>query len=109
MEITTVQSIKLAIMAATDLSRDALHIYAGLTACLAASLIFRRPLRSLVPLSAAIAIAVFVEMLDLRDDLVTFGYWRLKASLHDIVNTIFWPLVLFVLARGTSVFGMQKK
>jgi hypothetical protein len=109
MDITTVQSIKLAIMAATDLSRDALHVYAGLAACLVACVVFRRTLHSPVPLCAALAVAVSVELLDLRDDLATFGYWRSAASLHDIVNTIFWPFVLFVLARGTSVFGVQKK
>ena len=108
MDITTVQSIKLAIMAATDLSRDALHVYAGLAACLVACVVFRRSLHSLVPLSAALAVAVFVELLALRDDLATFGYWRLGASLHDIVNTIFWPFVLFALARWTSVFGSGK-
>lgn len=96
-------------MAATDLSRDALHVNAGLTAFLVASIVLRRPLRSLVPLSAAIAVAVFVEMLDLRDDLATFGYWRSSASLHDIANTVFWPFVLFALARWTSFFGAANK
>lgn len=108
METTTVQSIKLAIMVATDLSRDALHVYAGLTAFLVASIVFKRPLRSLVPLSAAIAVAVFVELLDLRDDLATFGHWRVTASLHDIANTVFWPFILFAFARWTSVFGRGK-
>ena len=29
----------------------------------------------------------------------------LSASLHDIWNTMFWPLVILVLARRTDLFG----
>jgi hypothetical protein len=109
METTVVQSIKLAVMAATDLSRDALHVHAGLIAYVGMCIVFRRPLRSFAPLFAAVAVAVFLELLDLRDDLATFGRWRVGASLHDIVNTAFWPFVLFSLARWTAVFRRSRE
>jgi hypothetical protein len=78
----------------TDLTRDALHIYAGL-------LIFldKRQLKSIWALFAVVLIAIGAELLDARDDLINYGYWRFDASLHDILNTIFWPLVLWLIAK----------
>ena len=31
------------------------------------------------------------------------GHWRFMASLHDFVNTVFWPLMLWLLARYSRV------
>lgn len=103
MEPTTFQSIKLAIIAITSLSRDALHVYVGMAVFLAAALVFRRPLRAWLPLLAVVAVALLVEAVDLRDDLATRGRLRWIASTHDIVNTVFWPAVLMVLARFTRL------
>jgi hypothetical protein len=46
-----------------------------------------------------LVVAVCGELVDLADDLVTLGHWRWHASLHDIVNTSFWPAVLTALSR----------
>jgi len=99
METSAVQSIKLAIVAATGLSKDALHIYVGLAVFLAAAVVLRKPLRSIVPWLVIVAMAIAGEVLDMRDDVASLGYWRWGASLHDIINTIFWPTVLFLIAK----------
>ena len=105
MEPTTFQSIKLAIIAASQLSRDALHVYVGLGTFLAAAMLFRRSIRSFLPLLAVLVVALLVEAVDLRDDLVTRGHMRWLASTHDLLNTLFWPTVLLLLARHTRWLG----
>jgi len=108
METSVVQSIKLAIIAVTGLSKDALHIYVGLAVFLATAVVLRKPLRSIVPWLAVVAVAVAGELLDMRDDVASLGYWRWGASLHDVLNTIFWPTVLFLLARFDIFIRINK-
>jgi hypothetical protein len=64
-------------------------------------------LRSWLPWFAVLIVAVIVEVVDLRDDLLTRGRLRWLASTHDIVNTLFWPSVLLLLARWTTLFGRR--
>lgn len=96
MELSFVQSSKLAIVAATGLAKDALHIYTGMAVFLLV-LLWRRCSRSLLPLLMVVMVAVAGELLDRRDDIASLGRWRWKASVHDIVNTMFWPAVLTLL------------
>jgi hypothetical protein len=99
MATSTVQSIKLAIVSATGLSKDALHIYVGLAVFLTVALFSKKGFASWRPWLVVLVIAVGGELLDMRDDFVSLGYWRWRASAHDVVNTCFWPTVLLVLAR----------
>ena len=89
---------------ATGLSRDALHIYAGLAVLIVAAILLRKHLSSVVPWAVVLAIAVSVEVLDMQDDLASLGYWRWAESLHDVLNTLFWPTMLTALARCGIVF-----
>lgn len=99
MEISAVQSIKLAIEEVAGLSRDALHIYVGLGVFLVAVVVSRKPLRSSVPWFAVLAVAVAGELVDMIDDLGRLGTWQWSASLHDVLNTVFWPTALWLFAR----------
>lgn len=99
METSTVQALKLAVISFSALSKDALHIYVGLTVFLMVALVHKRGLRSLWAVGAVLLVASLGELLDMRDDLVSLGQWRWRASLHDIVNTTVWPMVLWVLLR----------
>jgi cell shape-determining protein MreD len=99
METTTFQALKLSIIAASQLSRDALHIYVGLATFVVAALVFRRSIRSWLPLLAVLVVAMVIEAVDLRDDLLTRGRPRWLASTHDLLNTMVWPTVLFLVAR----------
>ena len=56
----------------------------------------RVTVRSLAPVLLA---AFTMEALDLRDDYQSFGYLRWSASVHDIVNTTFWPIMIVGLVR----------
>ena len=108
METATFQTVKLAIVSATSLSKDALHVHVGLGIFLLVCLLWRRPLDSPWAMLAALAAALLGEAIDMRHDLASFGHWRWKASVHDIVNTAFWPFVLFGLARWTPLFGRRR-
>lgn len=104
METTAVQSLKLLVIQATGLSRDALHVYLGMLVFLLSAAILRKRIGSPAPWVAATVAACALEALDARDDMQLFGHWRIGASAHDIVNTMFWPTVLFLIARYSRMF-----
>jgi hypothetical protein len=101
--MSLVQTFKLHVVAATGLSKDALHIYVGFFVLLAAALLFRRSLKSIVPLIAVFVVATLGELLDALDDVSSLGHWRFGASVHDVVNTLFWPVVLCLVLRFTRL------
>ena len=97
------QSLKMDIVGLTGLSKDALHVYLGLVAWLLAAALLRRSITTLRPWLAVLVVAIGIECFDAFDDWVDLGHWRYRASLHDIVNTMFWPTVLALLARYTRL------
>ena len=97
METSLFQASKLAIVSATGLSKDALHIYAGLAVFLLAAVLMRGRPSLAWPWCVVLLTAVVAEALDLRDDIASLGHWRWAASLHDVLNTVAWPSVLTVL------------
>lgn len=103
MDISSWQSAKLAVLSALDLSKDALHIYVGLLVFLLAALIFRRPIRSLVPWLTVLAVAALGEAVDAIENIRSLGQWQRAASVHDLINTLVWPTILHLLARFTDV------
>ena len=107
METSAVQVVKLAIVAATGLSKDALHIYVGLAVFLIVAAVSKRSASSWLPWLVVFLVATLGELVDMRDDLLSLGHWRWSASLHDIINTILWPTVLLVLARATGVLAAR--
>ncbi|WP_206485095.1 hypothetical protein [Thalassotalea sp. G2M2-11] len=104
-ETSGYQHIKLIILDLVDLSRDAIHIHIGLAVFLLAIIFWRRQQVDLWALVPVFLIACLMEALDLRDDLATFGYLRWSASLHDVINTVFWPTIAVI----TSKFLSSKK
>ncbi|MDD1960565.1 hypothetical protein NP534_10660 [Pseudomonas sp. 39004] len=96
MDISTVQSIKLAIVAATGLSKDALHIYLGMAVYLT-MIVGTQRFKPYLGWLVVLLIASAGEWVDRRDDIASFGYWRWQASAHDVLNTLFWPTVLTLL------------
>lgn len=98
------QSVKLWVVAAVGLSKDALHVHVGLALFLTMAWLFRKTPRSLVPLLTVLGVAALGEILDARDDFRSLGHWRWKASVHDVVNTVCWPAMLWILWRTGAVF-----
>jgi hypothetical protein len=99
METSWYQEVKLVLVSTLGLSKDALHVHVGLGVYLLVAILLRRPLSSVVPLAAVLLAALAGEALDMRDDVRSLGYWRWQASLGDILNTTFWPFVIWLLAR----------
>ena len=91
--------MKIHVLNAVDLSRDAIHIYVGITVLLLFVIIFQKGRFSVVSLIPVFVVAIIMEVFDLYDDSRTFGYLRWDASLHDVVNTVFWPVILVFVAK----------
>lgn len=100
------QGLKLTIMHYTHLEKDALHIYVGLILLLVGVGVFKLSIRSVKPLFLVLFFAVLGELIDRRDNIVDLGYWRWQDSVHDIINTLFWPTILVLMARFTTLFQL---
>lgn len=81
------------------ITKDALHVHIGLAIFLGVALVFRRSLASWLPWLALLAFELVNELMDML-------YWNgsgigfdLGDSPKDIVNTMFWPTVVFLVAR----------
>ena len=103
--MSTFQGFKHDIVHLASLSKDALHVHVGLVIFLVAAAIARKGLRSVFPLVTVAVVALAGELLDARDDFRHLGHWRIGASLHDFINTMFWPTALWLLARYSRVMG----
>ncbi|UDM37912.1 hypothetical protein LIS44_12820 [Acinetobacter haemolyticus] len=99
MYLSTFQELKIYVVNFTELSRDALHIYAGLTLFFIVAFFHHHKLKSKWAILAVLIVAIAAELLDARDDLINHGLWHIGASVHDIINTIFWPLLIWLMAR----------
>ncbi len=101
--VLTFQAIKLAMADFFGLEKDALHVYVGLTLYLLSAMAFRLPLRDLRLIGVVFLAAVAGELLDLYRYVQPEDPPRWWSNWHDIWNTMFWPTVLFGLARFTRV------
>lgn len=96
------QNLKLVILSILEISKDAIHLHIGLIVFFAAVVLWRKgsfDARCLIPVAI---VASLMELLDLRDEYTFKGYIRMEAftaSVHDLINTTFWPIVIVVLAR----------
>lgn len=99
MYLSTFQELKIYVVNFTELSRDALYIYAGLVLFFIVAFFHHRQLKSKWAILAVLIVAIAAELFDARNDLIKHGYWRVGASMHDMINTIFWPLLIWLMAR----------
>lgn len=109
METSVLQSLKLIVVHAAGLSKDALHIYVGLIVFVVVAIAVRRRPASYFPLIAVVVAAILGELVDMRDDIKSLGAWRWRASLHDVVNTVFWPFVITLLIRAKVLVAKQNE
>lgn len=80
------------------ITKDALHVHIGLAIFFGAALLFRRPLASWIPWLSLLAFELANELMDMFHWHGGFGF-ELGDSPKDIVNTMFWPTVVFAVAR----------
>lgn len=87
------------IVGLTALSKDALHVHAGLAIFFATMLVLRRRPGDMLPLGVVIAVAVLGEAWDVRDRWAVGMAADVPGHVHDIVNTVLWPALLTMAAR----------
>lgn len=92
---------KEATVAFAGLEKDALHIHVSLLVLFGAALAFRRPLSSRAPWLAALLVALTGEAVDYTSG--GYGAHWLGPAVHDLANTMFWPTLIWGLARFTRV------
>ena len=99
METSAYQNLKLIILDVLSLSKDAIHIHIGLLVFFLAVVLWRRGQLDILALLPVFLVAGGMEVLDLRDDLESLGYMRWSASLHDLINTVFWPTLIVISSK----------
>ena len=97
-DTSTYQRIKLVVLSILPLTKDAVHVYVGCAALLAAASLLRWPLSSLRVLIPGLLLSLAMEVADLRDG-HREGNMHWRDSFHDIVNTNLIPLTIVVLSR----------
>lgn len=81
------------------MSRDALHIHIGIAAFFALHWLLRRPLGSRLPLAIVFVFCIAGEIVDIHR-VWRLGQWQQPLeNLHDIANTMFWPLAFTAFGR----------
>jgi cell shape-determining protein MreD len=101
--MSPLQSAKLVLMEATGLGKDALHIYVGLGVMLLVAIGLRKALSDWRPILAVALAAMAGELWDIIDTFSHGGRPHWSANIKDVWNTLFWPTILFLLARFTRV------
>ena len=97
------ESAKLFLVEATNLGKDALHIYVGLGVMLLVAVVWKKSLRDWQPLAAVALASVAGEIWDVIDTWSHGGTPKWNANWKDVWNTMFWPSLLFLLARFTTL------
>lgn len=97
------QTAKILAAEATSLGKDALHVYVGLGVMLFVAIAFKRSLKDWQPLAAVLLAALAGEIWDVIDTFSHGGTPKWNANWKDVWNTMFWPVILFGLARFTRV------
>lgn len=101
--MSILQSAKVLVMEITDLGKDALHVYVGMAVMLLVVILFKRSLSDWPPLAAVALASIAGEVWDVIDTFSHGGKPKWNANWKDIWNTMFWPTILFLLARFSRV------
>lgn len=99
MFLSKIQDYAVYIKHFTGLSSDALFIYTGLIFYFLIAAIHKRQLKSNIAMIAVVLLAISIEVFSSRSDIFGHGYWRVGASIHNIVNMIIWPYIIWAMAK----------
>jgi hypothetical protein len=93
------QLLKLKVLGAVPLAKDAAHIYIGFACFVLAVTVLRIRPTSFKAVLPGLIVSLLMEVPDLRDGLASTGHLRWGDSLKDVANTNLIPLVLVALFR----------
>lgn len=79
----------------TGASDSLLHVHAGMAVLLVARVATGRSLATPIPFLVVLVAAIANEIMDR----LTYGSWRWWDTSLDLLNTLFWPLVLMIGLR----------
>lgn len=79
----------------TGAGQELLHVHAGLLIFVLTALLFRKKMRSAIPLAFVAFFASLNEIVDWMGGKPT----NTAEPLADFANTMFWPCILFAIAR----------
>lgn len=82
----------------TGFADSLLHVHAGMLILVASRLVTGKRLSTPVPLMIVVLFEAANEILDR----LHYGSWRWHDTALDVVNTLFWPTVLFLGLRYFS-------
>ena len=88
------QGLKLNIINILELPKDSIHMHVGLAVFFLAVVLWKKGRVELVCLIPVILTACLMEALDLRDNFNSLGHMNWSASVHDLINTVFWPVII---------------
>ncbi len=79
----------------TGASDALLHVHAGMVVLFLARIVTRRSLATPIPFAVVCAAELGNEVLDH----LAVGHWNTGDAIADVINTLFWPLVLMLGLR----------
>jgi len=82
-----------------QLSHAMLHVHVGLGLFVIITLLLRRPPGSVLPLLLVLFAEACNELMDFARYHLSGWPWTAAPTVHDIVDTLFWPVLLTVAAR----------
>lgn len=91
-------AIKESMALATGATEELLHIHFGLMIFVVVEVVFRRRMHSAWPVSLVWGFALANEAIDAFAE-----EYDITLSALDLLNTVLWPTVLFVVARRRKV------
>jgi hypothetical protein len=91
------QGMKPVLVELLSLSKDAIHIHVGFLAFVAGLMLLRR--LDWKALLFPLVLSLLMELLDFLMDLRRLGYPLWTAYLHDLINTNFIPVTIYVVLR----------
>ena len=83
----------------SGLDMDSLHVHAGVLGQIAAALVLRRPIRSVIPWLLVLVAAFANEAYDFQYEIWPDRDVQLQGGIRDIWNTMLLPTLLLALAR----------
>lgn len=89
----------------TGMADSLLHVHAGMAVLILARVLTRRSLSTPVPLLVVAAAEAANEILDR----LHYGSWRWADTTADVVNTLFWPTVLYLGLRWRTPRAQRRR